>query len=81
MNMPKQFLIRTSSYCPDYVTHRRTIFERLFTRPWRPLQKTRLGGPYVIMLEGGTLLCSPRTAQIIEASPEIQRILVEATDV
>ena len=53
-------------YISDYELVRRSWYERLFTRPWKPLVKYKsLYLPPMNILADGTILVSPKTKELI----------------
>lgn len=61
----------------DPVEVKRTVKERLFTRPWRPFKRTRTVVPKVprddaIKLPNGTLVMHPETARKLRKMMEVR---------
>lgn len=52
---------------PDLQSVRRSIIERLFSFPWRPLDRYKLVYcPTAYILQDGTIVISPKTKELID---------------
>jgi hypothetical protein len=72
-----KYELKVSDWIPDYRYCERTIWERLFTRPWRPFQLRKPCGPYIYYHEDkerqvATLVANPQTAERLKLADVVQ---------
>jgi hypothetical protein len=72
-----KYVLQVIHWAPDYRCCKRTIWERLFTRPWRPCKQTKTCGPYILYHEDkerqvATLVSSPQTAERLNLADVVQ---------